>query len=973
MTHNTEHHSAFSFVRSEFIDALNVEVFEYEHNVTGAKHIHIASENDENVFLVGLKTVPMDSCGVAHILEHTVLCGSERFPVRDPFFMMIRRSLNTFMNAFTSSDWTAYPFASKNKKDFRNLLDVYLDAVFFARLDPLDFSQEGHRLEFTEPDNAESDLTFKGVVFNEMKGAMSSTTSVLWQTITKYLCPNNTYHFNSGGEPTDIPDLSYEDLLAFYRTHYHPSNAVFMTFGDLPVIELQTEFESKVLSRFDRLDKNIVVPNAKRYFSPVRVEEAYAAEDDKEDACHVVVAWLLGESTDLSQQFEAELLSNVLLDNSASPLRRALESSKLGNAPSPMCGLEDSNKEMSFMCGLEGVTRADAEKVEALILETLSQVVTEGVPQEMVEAMLHQLELNQREIGGDSYPFGLQLILGGLSTAMHSGDVIAQLNLDPVIADLRERIKSPTYIADLIQNLILNNAHRVTVTLRPDSALEGRRDQAEKDRLAQIKASLSDVDSQKIIERSAALKTRQSQVDDMSILPKVGLEDVPAKLPSYAREQLDQALPVTFYPQGTNGLVYQQLVIDLPELDEEETKHLPLFSYVLTELGAGEFDYLAMQERQAQVCGGIGASTSLRTTLEDRQKLGAYFVVSSKALVSHFSQMSELMYDSVCFPRFDELDRVKELVAQRRARREQSITGQGHVLAMTVASSGICGLSSQQESWGGMSGIKSLKALDDTLREDETALSDLMAVFSRIHSKLLNSNKQLLVVGEEQQQASLLEQVDKVWSQLEKGQTDNEFILPAIEQTVKKAWLTSTQVNFCAKSFRTVMGAHPDVAPLTVLGGFLRNGYLHRAIREQGGAYGGGATFDSSIGAFRFYSYRDPRLVETLEDFDASLEWLATTEHTEEALEEAVLGVIGSMDKPGSPAGEAQGDFFIQLHGRTKENREKFRAQILSVTIEQLQSVAKRYLIQENESVAVISSSNQKEALVSLGFDATTL
>ncbi|MCZ2722480.1 insulinase family protein [Marinomonas sp. 15G1-11] len=973
MTNNTEHHSAFSFVRSEFIEALNVEVFEYEHKVTGAKHIHIASENDENVFLVGLKTVPTDSCGVAHILEHTVLCGSERFPVRDPFFMMIRRSLNTFMNAFTSSDWTAYPFASKNKKDFRNLLDVYLDAVFFSRLDPLDFSQEGHRLEFAEPTNPESDLTFKGVVFNEMKGAMSSTNSVLWQTITKYLCPNNTYHFNSGGEPTDIPDLSYDDLMAFYRTHYHPSNAVFMTFGDLSAIELQTEFEEKVLSRFERLDKKIIVPNAKRYFSPVRVEEAYAADEAKEDACHVVVAWLLGESTDLSQQFEAELLSNVLLDNSASPLRRVLEGSKLGNAPSPMCGLEDSNKEMSFMCGLEGVARTDAEKVEALIIDTLTQVVEEGVPQDMVEAMLHQLELSQREIGGDSYPFGLQLILGGLSTAMHSGDVIAQLDLDPVIADLRERIQDPKYIPNLIQSLILDNAHRVTVTLRPDTELEGRRNQAEKDRLAEVKARLSGVETQQIIERSEALKVRQSQVDDMSILPKVGLEDVPAELPTYIREQLEQTLPVTFYPQGTNGLVYQQLVIDLPELDKEETEYLPLFSYALTELGAGDFDYLAMQERQAQVCGGIGASTSLRATADDRQKLGAYFVISSKALVSNFAGMSELMCDSICQPRFDEVERLKELVSQRRSRREQSITGQGHVLAMAVASSGICGLSNQQEAWGGMTGIQSLKALDDVLKSDEQKAIDLMTVFARIHDKLLKANKQLLIVGEEQQQATLLEQVDKVWSCLEKGSIENKFVLDAVDKTVKQAWLTSTQVSFCAKSYRTVMGMHPDVAPLTVLGGFLRNGFLHRAIREQGGAYGGGATFDSSIGAFRFYSYRDPRLAETLNDFDASLEWLATFEHTEEALEEAILGVIGSMDKPGSPAGEAQGDFFIQLHGRTKEQREQFRAQILAVTIEQLQSVAKRYLTSANESVAVISSSSQKETLATLGFDITTL
>src|SRR6478609_5688884 len=227
-------HPAFELLRSQEIRALNIRVEEYEHLTTGAVHFHLASDNPENVFLVALRTVPEDSTGVAHILEHTALCGSEKYPVRDPFFMMIRRSLNTFMNAFTSSDWTAYPFASQNRKDFNNLLNVYLDAVFFSRLDPLDFAQEGHRLDFEEQNNPDSNLVFKGVVFNEMKGAMSSATSTLWQTLTKYVFPNSTYHFNSGGDPECIPDLSYEQLKAFYQTHYHPSNAIFMTYGDIP-------------------------------------------------------------------------------------------------------------------------------------------------------------------------------------------------------------------------------------------------------------------------------------------------------------------------------------------------------------------------------------------------------------------------------------------------------------------------------------------------------------------------------------------------------------------------------------------------------------------------------------------------------------------------------------------------------------------------------------------------------------------
>ena len=270
---------------------------EYEHKATGAVHFHLASDNPENVFLVAFRTVPMDSTGVAHILEHTALCGSKRFPVRDPFFMMIRRSLNTFMNAFTSSDWTAYPFASRNRKDFNNLLSVYLDAAFFSRLHPLDFAQEGHRLEFAEADNPDSELQYKGVVYNEMKGAMSSTNSVLWHTMCKYLFPSSTYHYNSGGEPDDIPDLSYEQLLAFYKSHYHPSNAVFMTFGDIPAGDHHEQFEKLALSQFQRLDTGIAVTDEKRYLAPVRVQEYYAVDEIKADRNHVVVGWLLGHSS----------------------------------------------------------------------------------------------------------------------------------------------------------------------------------------------------------------------------------------------------------------------------------------------------------------------------------------------------------------------------------------------------------------------------------------------------------------------------------------------------------------------------------------------------------------------------------------------------------------------------------------------------------------------------------------------------
>ena len=502
--------SAFKLLNQYEIESLGVRLEQYEHNKTGAQHYHLASDYAENVFLVALRTVPEDSTGVAHILEHTALCGSERYPVRDPFFMMIRRSLNTFMNAFTSSDWTAYPFASQSRKDFDNLLQVYLDAVFFSRLDPLDFAQEGHRVEFEKAEDPSSPLVYKGVVYNEMKGAMSSVSSTIWQTLCSHLFTNTTYHYNSGGEPADIPNLSYDELVHFYKSHYHPSNAIFMTFGDIPAEEHQTKFEELALSRFEKRPEEIAVGKEQRREAPVQVEGSYPipADESTENKTHIVIAWLLGESTNLEDLLEARLLANVLLENSASPLQKLLETTELGNAPSPVCGMEDSMRELCFVCGIEGSEAKHRDAFEQQVFDVLNHVANEGVPQEQLAAVLHQLELHQREIGGDGYPFGLQLILTGLSAATHRGNPVELLDLDPVIESLRERIQNPDYIKSLAKKWLIDNPHRITLTMKPDTTLSAKKDQQEKDKLAQLKTSLSDEQRQQVIAQTKALEAQ---------------------------------------------------------------------------------------------------------------------------------------------------------------------------------------------------------------------------------------------------------------------------------------------------------------------------------------------------------------------------------------------------------------------------------------------------------------------------------
>ena len=966
-------HPAFQWKRSQRIDSLNILLEEYEHIKTGAVHYHLSADNSENVFLVALRTVPVDSTGVAHMLEHTVLCGSERYPVRDPFFMMIRRSLNTFMNAFTSSDWTAYPFASQNRKDFDNLMDVYLDAVFFARLHELDFAQEGHRLEFETPDDPQTPLVYKGVVFNEMKGAMSSPVSTLWQTVTEHLFPTTTYHYNSGGDPEKIPELSYEQLKEFYRVHYHPSNAVFMTFGDIPAIEHHEVFEKRALSRFDKMDREIRVDDEQRYSQPAQFSGRYALdEEDTRARTHIVMGWLLGHSTSLEDMLQAHLMSSVLLDNSASPLQHALETTSLGTAPSPLCGLEDSNREMSFMCGLEGSEAENADQMEALVLKVLQDVADNGVEQSQLEAVLHQLELGQREIGGDGYPYGMQLILGGLSSAIHRGDPMAVINLEPVLEKLREDIKDPEFIKRLVRKNLLDNPHRIRLVMAPDTNLSQAREKAEAEKLAQIKARLSDEEKQQIVAQAAALQARQNEEDDISILPKVGLEDVPAKMkiPVGSRKEL-QDIQSYFYDQGTNGLIYQQIIIELPELDDELVDLLPVYTYCLTELGCGDRDYLQAQAWQDSVSGGVNAYTSVRGLVDNEQAIKAHFVFSGKALARNHRALNELMSEMLEKARFDELERIRELVAQKRARREQSITGQGHSLAMVAASSGMSPAAALSHRLSGLEGIRRLKSLDDSLA-DKNTLQQLADKFSRIHDKIIAAPRRYLTVAEKDHQAVIEQDILDYWSG--KGnQLAASFSQPELKRQVKQAWLTSTQVNFCAKSYATVCLNHPDAAVFSVLAGFLRNGFLHRVIREQGGAYGGGASHEPGNACFRFFSYRDPRLSETLEDFDQCIQWLLQENHSPQQLEEAILGVIGSMDKPGSPAGEAKQAFHNELYGRTPEQRQQFRERVLAVTLDDLKRVTENYLQPEKASIAIVTHPASEDSVKQLGLDVYTV
>ena len=950
----------FNLQEQKNIPLLDVNAQIYNESEFNCKHIHLESDSNEKVFMVAFRTIPEDSTGVAHILEHTALCGSKKYPVRDPFFMMIRRSLNTFMNAFTSSDWTAYPFATLNKKDFNNLLGVYLDSAFFPNLDNLDFAQEGHRLEFQEKNNPESEIEIKGVVYNEMKGAMSSITSQLWHGMSKHLYSSSTYKHNSGGDPENIIDLSHEDLVNFHQKHYHPSNATFFSFGNLDPLEIQSFIKENVLDNFSPSDEVVAVKNEDRLESPKVVSDFYNPQPGDETNHHIVLSWLLNESHNPVQLLETYLMSNILLGNSASPLRKLLENTKLGKSPSPLTGLEADQKELVFAAGLEGIDSNKSKEVEILIMECLTKLVEDGVPKDLIDSSLHQLEIRQREITGSGMPFGLQIMLTCLPACIHNDNPLNVLDLDSAFNIIKNNLKSDNYIENLIDKNLIKNNHRLTYSLIPDTELNKKNEEKIQNKVFEITKNFSSDDKEKLIKLANDLEKRQNSIDDPEVLPKVTKEDIP-KTRNYASPLTFTKNESTnyFYKTGTNGIVYHSMIFPCEALDENELKVASLFSNTLTDIGLGKDSYEDIQKYQSSITGGISASfITLPDKKDDTFKLA--LKVSSKSLEGNESFMQDLILRTVKESIFDETNRIQELLEFISSDNEKSVIQNGHILSMSNAASQISDIASTNDLTSGLRFVHNTNHLSKLVKEKDE-LTKYLELLRSINSKISNTPSYLFTASALDKANLNLNFTIKENTNLYKNQN-----LIALQST-PVGWITGSQVCFCAEAFPTVDFSHEDAPALTVLGNVLRNGYLHSAIREKGGAYGAGATQDSNNKVFKFFSYRDPKCKETFNEFKKSREW-SVKSITEEQLEEGVLGVISNIDKPLSPFGEAMSDFMSSLDQKTQDERLSFRSKVKDCSLANLAMVSEKYLFNKSKRSA-IAGQNYEAELKDLGFE----
>ena len=948
----------FNLQDQKYIKLLDLNAQIYTESEFKCKHIHLDSKSDEKVFMVAFRTIPEDSTGVAHILEHTALCGSKKYPVRDPFFMMIRRSLNTFMNAFTSSDWTAYPFATQNDKDFKNLLSVYLDSSFFPNLDELDFLQEGHRLEFSENTNSDSELEIKGVVFNEMKGAMSSISSQLWHGLSKHLYNSSTYKHNSGGNPENIIDLTHEYLVDFHRKHYHPSNATFFTFGNVNPSEVQEFISQNVLSDFEPSNNSISVKNEERISKPKTVTEFYNPMPDDENNHHVVLSWLLGESHDPVELLESFLVSNILLDNSASPLRKILENTDLGKSLSPLTGLEADHKELVFAAGLEGVSSNKQIEVEDLILDCLKDIVSSGIPKDLIESSLHQLEIKQREITGSGMPYGLQIMLSCLPACIHNDDPLKVLDLDSSFNVIKNNLKKDNYIESLIEKKIISNPHRVNYCLAPDIDFNSKNEKKIKEKINEKSKNLSIKDKERIIELTKNLKLRQEKSDNPELLPKVTKDDIP-KTRAYCKSvsNIDDNKNY-YYKVGTNGITYHSIILPCSPLTNDEYKVASLFTNTLTDVGIGNQGYEEVQKIQSALTGGISANFILIPN-DDNLSHSLGLKITSKSLEEKEKEMQDLMIETAKNANFSDKNRVKDMLNFISSDIEKSLIQNGHILSMSNAAAQINNISATSDNVLGINFISNTSELSKKI-DKKLELEKYIELLESIKNKI-NPIPSFTFT------ASSLD-MNKSKINFEHNNKNNSFDTQSYFDIQEESvgWITGAQVTYCAEAFPTVDFFHEDAPALSVLGAVLRNGYLHSAIREKGGAYGSGAMQDSNNKVFKFFSYRDPRCTETFEDFKKSREW-SLKNITQEQLDEGILGIISSIDKPLSPYGEAMSDFSMNLERKNVEKRLEIRSMVKSCTLGDLKNVSQKYLFNESKK-SVIAGKNYIEEMKSLNF-----
>ncbi|XP_063237499.1 presequence protease, mitochondrial [Bacillus rossius redtenbacheri] len=917
------------------------------HEASGAQYLHVGRDDGNNAFSVGFRTTPGDSTGLPHILEHTTLCGSARYPCRDPFFKMLQRSLATFMNAMTGPDYTMYPFATQNERDYRNLMSVYLDAVFRPQLRESDFRQEGWRLEHENVEDKNSPIVIKGVVFNEMKGVFADNQNIFQQSFLNEILPSHTYQYVSGGHPLSIPKLSYEDLTNFHTKYYNPSNARFFSYGNFPIADHLNFISNNYLRTCESLTPDIaketVVPPERRWSSPRRKHVACRLDPmvaDRDKQSTVAVGLLCSDITDIQGTFEMQVLSELLVKGPNSAFYKSLVEPNIGAGFAPVTGYDAQTKDTMFAVGLQGISASDFGTVVEIFDNTVDSVISKGFDEKQVEGVLHNIELSMKHQVSD---FGLGLLFNLTPLWNHDGDLVTALRVEDQVSQLRQNLKrNPHYLQDKVKLYLCDNTHRLVLTMSPDESYEANLMQAEEQLLKDKLSSLTEEDKNKIYVQGIELKKEQERAVDTSCLPTLQVGDLKQIIDATPVKHLKFAsVPVQVCAQPTNGVSYFRGILNSSNLNDELKALVPLFCYVATKMGTRRHDYRELDSLVQLKTGGLNLSSHVA---EDTRDLGLYeegVIFSSHSLDRNTKDMFDLWSEIFREVTLDDVKRFDMLVKVLAANLGNGVVSTGHMYAVSSAASLISPAALRKELSSGLSYVAKVRDIAQML--DPTPV---LKQVKSISESLLNKRRLRCAVNfDGADESRVLSEVESLVGALP-GSCDRPFVQTRAATPTNGADAPATHhvlpipVNYAAKCTAAVPFSHEHFAPLRVLARLLSARYLHPLVREQGGAYGSGASV-SPAGVFSFFSYRDPHSCSTLDAFDAAPDWVSADRFTEQDVREAKLGVFQQVDAPVAPGSRGMLAF---LQGVDDELLQRHRAALMAVRREDLHLVSGRYL-----------------------------
>ncbi|MCP5099360.1 MAG: peptidase M16 [Chloroflexi bacterium] len=919
----------FELIKEQFIEELNTNARLLRHVKSGAELLSLENDDENKSFGITFRTPPEDSTGIAHIMEHAVLGGSRKYQVKEPFVELVKGSFKTFLNAMTASDWTTYPVASTNAQDFKNLVDVYLDAVFHPLITPHHLDQEGWHYEI---ENADDPLIFKGIVFNEMKGAYSSPDNAVYKYSQQTLFPDNVYRFDSGGDPKEIPNLTYEQFRTFHDTYYHPANSCIVFYGDDDPTD-RLEMLDGYLQDYDDTDIDASVDLQSPFSEPKQFTFPYSVEPgtDVSKKGYARVNWALPEQKEPEMWMALDVLSYSLMGTAASPLRKALIDSGLGEGISGG-GFSSNLRQPTFSAGLKGISLDDADKVEQLILKTLTDLADQGIEKDMVEAAMNTIEFLLRENNTGSFPRGLALMFSSLSTWIYGDDPLTPLMFEaPLTAVKHQLATNPTYLQDMIRRFLLDNTHRVTLVMEPDPEFQKREEVAEKERLTAVKAKLNDAQIQSLIDGTAKIKEIQNTPDDpaeLAKIPRLTLADLDKNVKVVPTDISHQyGADILHHDLFTNGIVYLEVGFNAHTLPQELLPYINLFGRSLLSIGTETEDFVKLSQRIGRKTGGIYATTSI-SDKNGADEASAWLFLRAKSTMDQATDMLTILKDVLLTVNLDNQERFRQMVLESKAGLESGLIPSGHAIINSRLRSNFSEGGWASEQIGGVAYLFFLRKLAAAV---ETDWPSVLAKLEAVRSHLINRNGMVCnVTLDEDNWFAFAPQLDEFIGSLPNKPA--EMVVWDWQETAVSEGLTiPAQVNYVGKGTNLYDLGYHRHGSIFVITNFMHTTYLWEKVRVQGGAYGGFVTFDNKSGVLNYLSYRDPNLTATLQNYDNAPQFVRRGIPDDE-LVKSIIGSISSMDAYQLPDAKGYSALLRHLTGVTDSYRQQLRDEVLGTT-----------------------------------------